>query len=64
MRCEKLNSLGDTCRYIEDNENVTDVYLFKCPCAGGLECHLNQSQVRVGVDFSINEKNGFKLTEN
>ncbi|KAF6017588.1 hypothetical protein EB796_024069 [Bugula neritina] len=44
MRCEKLSSLGDTCRNTEGNENPTDLYIFKCPCAEGLECQVDQSQ--------------------
>jgi len=47
MRCEKLSSLGDTCRNTEGNENPTDFYIFKCPCAEGLECQVNQSDVSI-----------------
>jgi len=49
MRCEKLNSLGDTCRDTEDNENPIDIYIFKCPCAEGLECQVNQSDVSIRI---------------
>jgi len=51
MKCEKLTSLGDTCKRLRANENVTDVFLLKCPCAVGLECQLNQSQVSIDNKF-------------